>query len=331
MAWNGKDFIDDLSTKLGDTSNSFKSKVLEWTNEGLKDITSRHNWAFSRVLGKKVLTASQATQDISLGQPTVVSVAAASGGSLTADSAYKVLVTYYEGVAEVESIGGVASASVTPTGANLTIDVTSIPVSGDPLVTARKVYLSLAGGNYYLYSTISDNTSTTLSITADVTVAGVRDVLRAPRSHAIRSLDGNPFLSGTRTLRYIPLTQIIDSTWATNTSGTPDYWSDEQEEKLYLYPKPSSALTLSYYYYKIPTEVTYSLVSFFDVPEWLRPDLDRFVTWKGYEYRDRNGQESKINNFEQMLDKTISKKGAQKKVPRRVQDVVGDSDGYPIL
>jgi len=330
MGWNGKDFIDELTAKLGDTSNSFKNKTLEWTNEGIKEICARHDWSFLRVLGKKVLTADQATQDISLGQPSAPSVAVSSGGSLTADSTYNVLITFIESVSGIESVAGVASSDASPTGANLTIDLTSIPTSPDPLVTGRRIYLSKDSGDYYLSSTLSDNTTTTASITGDVTVGEVRDVLKPPLQHAIRKIDGNPFITDFRALSYIPLKQIIEQSWASNTSGDPDTWSQEQEEKLYLYPKPSSARTLEYYYFKIPNEITYSLTSLFPIPEWLKADLDRYVTWKGYEYRDRNGQESKFNNFEEMLKRSISEKGAPKSITAHVPDVVGDSDGFAI-
>jgi len=332
MGWNGKDFIDNLATKLGDQSNGFKTKTLAWANEGIKEICSRHEWTFLRVLGKKVLTADAATQDISLGQPAAPSVAiSGSGTTLTEDSSYKVLVTYYEGVSGIESVAGIASSSVTITATLEQIDVTSIPVSGDPLVTARRVYLSKDSADYFLYSTISDNTTTTATINADVTVGSIRDVRKPPLQHGIRSLDGNPYIADLRALKYIPLRQIIDQSWGTNNSGTPNYWSQEQEEKLYLYPKPSAASTLEYYYYKIPEEIVYTLTSLFPIPEWLRADLDRYVTWKGYEYRDRHGQESKGDNFEKMLRRSISEKGGQKKVPVHISDVVGDSDGYPIL
>ena len=79
------------------------------------------------------------------------------------------MVTFVEGVADIESEAGSASSNVTATSANKTITVTNIPTSSDPLVTARNVYLVKDSGEPLFYSTISDNTTTTASITADST------------------------------------------------------------------------------------------------------------------------------------------------------------------
>jgi hypothetical protein len=323
MGWNGADFIDELSAKLGDTTTSFETKVLGWLNDGVKDIASRHVWAFLRVKGQKVLTASTAEQDLSLGTPSAPTLAALAGGSLAADSAVRVLITFYESTTKHESVAGTPSASITPTGSNLSITVTDIPVSGDPLVTERRVYTSLAGAAFKYYSTISNNTATTTTITAPTTSDET-----PPDEHSIRLLDGDPFIEGTRVLVYKPRQQLIQETGGnTATNGTPDYWADVQEERVFLYPRPSTALTLSFYYSRIPRKTYNSISSPIDLPEWLKPDLENYVVWRGYSYRDRDGQESKLANYKQGLAETISQKGAQKKVPRRVRNVTANSNG----
>jgi hypothetical protein len=132
-------------------------------------------------------------------------------------------------------------------------------------------------------------------------------------------------------LTYKPRSQLIlEVNGNFSSSGSPNIWSDVQEEKVLLYPKPSSALTLSFYYSRIPRKTYNSTSSPIDLPEWLKPDLEKYIMWRGYEYRDRDGQESKLNNYEQSIAFTISVKGAQKKVPRRVRDVAGNSRGFSL-
>jgi hypothetical protein len=185
MGWNGADLVDELSAKLGDTSSAFETRVLGWLNDGVKDISSRHMWSFLRVRGEKVLTASQEEQDLSLGTPTAPTVAALLGGSLTTVE-HKVLVTFYESSTKHESVAGTPSAGITPAGGNLSITVSGVPVSLDPLVTARRVYLSVAGAAYKLYSTIENNTATTTTITAPTTSDET-----PPDEHSIRSSKGH--------------------------------------------------------------------------------------------------------------------------------------------
>jgi len=320
MGWNGSDFIDELSAKLGDTSTTFEARVLIWLNDGIKDIATRHNWSFLRVKGKKVLTAAAEEQDLSLGTPSAPTLAALAGGSLVASSVYKVLVTFYESTTKHESVSGTPSGAITPSGGNLSITVSAIPVSSDPLVTERRIYLSKDGAAYYYYSTISNNTSTTTTITAPTT-----STESPPDEHSIKCLDGNPFIENSRQLDFVSREQMIMAIGARFASGTPQSWCDLQEEKILLYPKPSTALTLSFYYYRIPRRVYNTISSVIDIPEWLKPDLERYVVWRGFEYRDRDGQESKQSNYETMINQTISQKGTLKKTPRRVRDVIGNT------
>lgn len=326
MGWNGADFIDELAAKLSDTSSAFEARILIWLNDGVKDIASRHTWSFLRVKGKKTLTVDQSEQDLSLGTPSAPTLAALAGGSLTAGTEYKVRVTFYESSTKHESVGGTESSGITPSGGDLSITLTNIPVSSDPLVTARKIYVSEAGGAYYLYATIENNTATTSTITAEPTSTET-----PPDEHSIRCLEGDPFIETNRVLEYRPRTQmVLESGGNFNHSGTPHWWADIQEEKILIYPRPSSALVLSFYYSRIPRRVYNSTSSPIELPEWLKPDLERYVVWRGYEYRDRDGQESKFDNYESMLERTISTKGAQKRVQRRVRDATGNSRGFTL-
>ena len=113
-------------------------------------------------------------------------------------------------------------------------------------------------------------------------------------------------------------------------SGTPSFWSDLGSEKVILYPKPSSALTLSFYYFRMPSLVFPSVDSVVDLPSWLKPVLRAGVISRGYEYRDRDGQEGKYLAYEQLLKEFISRHGKSANVKLVVRDVVGNSDGWEI-
>lgn len=325
MGWNGADLITDFSQELGDTSTAFKTKVLRWINEGIRDIATSHNWPFLREKGKAILTSGQDTHSLVLSAPTAPSLALLAGGSLTADSACTVLITYYEGVSGVESVAGTASSSATPTGANLSLTVSSIPVSSAPLVTARRVYLSQGGGAYKLYSTISDNTSTTTTITANAS----SDVAPPDESY-IHMLDGDPFIEGSRILYGQSLQQLKFETAADTSSGTPERWAAINQSEIVVYPKPSSNTTMSFYYFKLPAKVVDSSASYPQLPGWLYEQLHDYVIWRGYSYRDRDGKESKKANYDEGLRLAISRKGKDIKRAGRVRSVTPDSDGYTV-
>ena len=322
QVWNGADFVDELSTLLGDTSTAFQSKVLGWVNDIIQDISIRHSWPFLREFGQKVLTASAELHDLNLAQPTAPTATIATGGSLTESSVYYVLVTYYEGVSEIESIAGVASGSATATSVNKTINLTSIPVSADPLVTARKIYLKKDSGRYYYYSTISNNTATTSTITAEVS-----GTIEPPDYKAIRVLSGEPFLQSSQQLTNKPLTQLRSLFQGAWSAGVPEFWAEFKSDKIVLYPPPSTALTCSFYYLKNLGRVYDSSTSSIPLPIVMKPLLKAGVVARGYEYRDRDGQESKQQNYEFLMAATIRVTKTSIGGVRRVRDTQGDSDG----
>lgn len=322
-SWNGLDLQTELSDILGDTSTAFKANILKWINDIQNDVCTRFTWPFLRQKGKKVLTASSEQQSLIIGPPTAPTVALAAGGSLVAASVYSVIVTFYEGVADIESQAGTASSDVTATAANGTISVTAIPTSSDPLVTARKIYLVKDSGEPLFVSTISDNTTTTTTITADTT-----STIEAPDYSYFNKLSGNPFFESTgRFLEFQTIDQLrlmYQGTWS---SGTPYAWSDIEQNSILLYPMPSSALTISFYYFKMPKRIFAESTSAPDIPVWLKPVLKAGVIAMGYEYRDRSGAQIKLGNYQSLFNDYVSKQGANKKIATRVRDVVGDSDG----
>jgi len=293
-----------------------------WMNDVITDIGTRHDWDFFRVKGQKVLVAGNEEQSLIIGPPGAPSVATSSGGSLTDNSVYKVLITFVES-SGVESAAGTASSSVTPSGSDLQIDVTSIPTSTEPLVTKRKVYLQKDGGAFLLSTTIDDNTTTSTTISADSS-----SLVEPPDYNPIRVIDGELFLESSSQLEFRDVDQLRLLFQGSFSSGTPSFWSSLGGDRVLLYPKPSSAIILSFYYYRVPKRIYASTDSVPDLPIWLKPVIRAGVISRGYEYRDRDGQESKLSNYEQLLSDAFSRHGDSKRVKLRVRDVVGDADGW---
>jgi hypothetical protein len=104
------------------------------------------------------------------GAPTIASVTA--GGAVT-DGDHKYFVTFVTAYDETEA--GTYSATATCGSGNNTVNLSNIPVSAAPDVTSRKIYRTLAGGaNYYLLTTLSNNTATTYpDATADAGLGAV--------------------------------------------------------------------------------------------------------------------------------------------------------------
>jgi hypothetical protein len=323
MGWTGLDLINDFSAELGDTSSAFKTKVLRWINEGVKDIATSHQWPFLREKGKVVLTADLDTHPITLSKPSAPTVAALAGGSLALLYEYKVLVTFYEGASEVESIAGTPSAGITPLTTDLSIDLTAIPISTNPLVTARKIYVSKGGGAYSYYSTITDNTTLVGTVTADTT-----SQYTPPEEDAIFMIDGDLYIEGSRILQGTSLQDLIYKTNSSSGSGSPSIWAPVNEEEVRVFPAPSSDTTASFHYFKLPAKIFGLASSTPQMPSWLYEDVRRYVMWRGYEFRDRAGKESKQLNYEQGLRITISRKGKALKKSGKIRSVTPDSDGY---
>lgn len=322
MGWNGLDLVNDFSAELGDTSSAFKTKVLRWINEGVKDIATSHQWPFLREKGRVVLVAAQDTHQITLSKPTLPTVAALAGGSLALLTEYKVLVTFYESAADVESIAGDPSVGITPVGADLSITLSAIPISTSPLVTHRKVYVSTGGAAYAYYSTIADNTTLTTTITAPTTSS-----VNPPDENAIHMIDGDFFLEDSQVITGTSLQDLIFKTNGGSSSGTPSIWAPVNEEEIRVYPSPNVAKTASFYYFKLPARIYGLSTSQLQMPSWLFSDLRNYVICRGFEFRDRAGKESKRLNYEEGLRLSISRKGKPVKRSGRIRSVTPDSDG----
>lgn len=328
--WNGSALLAEFKEDSLMKSTAELSTLLSWMNEIQLDIARRFDWPFLRFKGKKLLTASVEEQDLIEGGPGAPSVAASSGGSLTSGTQYKVKVTFVDSNG-METAAGTASSAVTPSGANLTITVSSIPVSSEALVSSRRVYVSKDGGGngsfgaFYLDQTISDNTATTTNVTSETT-----SLIEPPDYHQIMKLDQNPFFEEGPNVRleYRAIDQMRLLFQGAFTDGSPSVWSELGPDKVILYPRPSAANNLSFYYYKRPARIFNDTASIPDLPPELKPVWRAGVIMRAYEYKDTDGQESKIANYNELLNFFFSRYGSAANVTPRVRDVYGDSDGW---
>jgi hypothetical protein len=322
MGWNGLDLVNDFSAELGDTSSAFKTKVLRWINEGVKDIATSHQWPFLREKGKVVLASALDTHQITLAKPSAPTVAALAGGSLALLTEYKVLITFYESASGVESIAGTPSAGITPLSTDLSITLSAIPVSTSPLVTSRKIYVSTAGAAYAYYGEIADNTTLVGTVTAPTT-----SQLTPPEEDAIFMIDGDFYIEDSRVIQGTSLQDLILRSNNSNSSGVPELWAPINEEEIRVYPMPSVDTTVSFYYFRLPAKIFGLVTSIPQMPSWLYEDLRNYVISRGYDYRDRAGKESKKLNYDQGLRVAISRKGKALKKSGRIRSVTPNSDG----
>ena len=326
MGWNGYDLVTDMAKLNSDTSPSGRIKALDYINFITMDICAYHEWAFLRQKGKILMDTDTEEQDLLISKPGAPTVSASAGGSLE-DATYSVKVTFYESVADIESQVGTASADVATSGANNTISVTAIPVSTDPLVTARKIYLKKGTGDYVLYSTIEDNTTTTLSITANTSGS-----LGPPYDDYdyIQSLDGPPFLETSSALTEESINQLrllFSGDWA-DSNGRPDLFAMLHYTKIITYPRNNTTDNLSFYYFKNPKKLYDSTSSIPTIPVWLRETLEAGVDWRGYRFKDRSGKIETRSVYYNTLTDIISRKGTPNKSSKKVRDVMGNSEGY---
>lgn len=324
--WNGESLVDELSALLGDTSTTFKYKVLGWLNDVIFDISSRHDWGHHLTKGKKVLYLGEEIHSLEIEPPSAPTVALATGGSLESGETYQVLVTFIQDNG-IESVAGEASDFLTMNDAQMSIDIEDIPSSDESLVTKRRLYLKKGSGPFYYHSEIEDNITTTASITTETT-----SEVEAPDYGAVRRIDGSPFFeSGPSSyLKFKSLDQLrlaYEGEWAL---GNPEYFAPIEGGSIATYPRPSYDMELSFNYYRNPFKLYYSSDSQPDLPIALKSALKAGVVALGYEYRDRAGQEIKKANYINEVADAISRGGRIANVEYSVRDVYGNLDGYEV-
>lgn len=189
------------------------------------------------------LTAADVTTHLKLDAsnaepaPTAVTVALASpaaAGNCTA-GVHRVLATFV--TADGETQAGEVSAAVTVADAavNGQIAVSAIPIGG-ALVTARKLYMTAAGGSdYLLAATLANNTATTATLNiADASLGAEAPTTNTTGDPQIALLIAAARQAAEQELRRYLITQTLDAyfdafpaiDYGRSESRTPDYYGD---------------------------------------------------------------------------------------------------------
>lgn len=326
--WNGSALRTRLAQKYGLTDATSLARMLEWINEIVIDICSVYKWPFLLFKLKKQIISGEQEIDFSPQIPSAPTLALLAGGSLTADSPVYLKVTFVlfdesgKEYSSIESEASVASNTVTPTGGNLSLTVTGIDTyDGDtavkPTTIHRRLFLKSGSGDYVLNKTLADNTTVTTTITAVGT-----STIEPPEESMVDLVDGAPLIEGSGiTLYEKDFDEIKRCDPNLSATGTPQYFSRISNNKIFLYPRPTSTYTLSYWVKRKPSRIFADTDRPIQMPESFKPILDAGTTWKGYEYKDSDGQETKKANYERLRDDAMGTKGttgSQAKTVRRV-------------
>lgn len=345
--WNGKALVDELSTRLWDISDANKERVITWINEIQDDIVSDLPLDTYKFKLKKLLPVSQDIIGMGIEKPIAPTVAIAAGGTLVENYVYKVVVSFLVWDEDLsvymESEGGAESAEVTGTASDGTINISAIPVMGGtssiaPTNIYRRIYLmtktNASGASFsepLFVLDISDNTTTVTTITTPST-----STISPPSDSEIDQLaSDSPYNTSTgRNLERLDMDDLRRYNPAGST-GTPNYFDYVGADRIKLYPKLSASATTAertynYFVHRRPHEVFYDINRSIDLPITFKKALIEGVLWKGYEFRDRDGHVSKLNNYMNFKREAINKIRRLKNRPSAVRDVNGDTFGYEV-
>ena len=343
-SWNGKALIDEITTRLWDTSAANQSRVREWINDIQNDLVSDLALDLFKFKLKSRFPTEVEQFSINPQKGTAPTAAIAAGGSLTEDSVYKVLTTFIIWDEQqrnyIESEASSVSGTVTATAANKTIDLTAIDTyDGDttvkPATIWRRVYLQVSTdsgstfGEPLFIQDIEDNTTTTLSITAEST-----SVITPPSDSEIDHMasDNPRNISTGRWLQKQSMDHV--QRWDPNGStGTPDSFDHIGPTDIFIYPALESTATDAqrtyvYWVHRRPHEIFYDVDREMDLPISAKKALVEGVIWKGYEFRDRDRTEQKLNNYQIFKKEWQNKMTREKTRPGVVRDINGDTYGY---
>jgi len=324
MDWNGLELQTELADLYNDDRPATLLKISKFIRKAEIEIAKAHTWPNLRVKGQKILTAGAEEVTLYIDPPSAPAVALAADGSLEAGIVYSVLVTFYEtdGLIPVESKKGTVSTSLTTTSINKKIQLTGIPVSTDPLVTKRRIYLKKGSGKYKLERTIDDNITTTVTISDDTT-----SEIQPPENHNVQKLDGKPFIENEWQLKSMSPQQLrleFEDSYEEN-QGTPEYYAALSYDKLLVYPTSSGSKTLSFYYFKRPRGIYPDAESIPEIQPELSEVLEAFVEWKSFQFKDRSGRIAARNYYDYALTEAISKYGKADKNSNTIRDVTGSN------
>lgn len=275
-------------------------------NDIQDDIQVSHSWPQFKMKIKKQVVSGEQEIDISPQIPSAATIALLAGGSITTASAVYVKVTFVlfdetgKEYGSIESEPSVASNTVTVSAGNLSLTVTAIDTydgtsTVKPTVIHRRIYLKVGTAAYFLSKTLEDNTTTSTTITVVPT-----SVCEPPEYSLVSLLAGeDPIIEGSGVALYEnKMDDLLKYDPNFTSTGLPTYYARLNSTKIFLYPRPSSSYTLSYWIYKIPSRIFADTDRAIQLPHELKEVLDAGMVWKFYEDKDSDGQESKKMNYE---------------------------------
>lgn len=329
MAWNGEYLVDKFLRKYGFRDTNSRARVLDWLNVIQRDIGSYHAWPTLKIKLKKRLAVGAQEIDVSPMIPSKPTIALQNGGSLTDASTIKAKVTFLifddsgREVDSIESEPSPASDAVTTANPNRTVRVSGLSLfegetSVKPTVIHRRIYLKVGDAPYYLAATVENNVDTQVDISSDPSTT-----YEPPSSSMVAFLSvEDPIIENSGIALYLNShDDILKYDPNLSTGGTPQYYARLGNKKILVYPKVSEQITISYWVVKMPSEIFYDEDRPIQLDQSFQELLEAGITWKMYEDKDQDGQESKKANYYQLRDQykeTYTKNNGHGLVVRRV-------------
>jgi hypothetical protein len=311
--WTGKSLTDKWVRKYGFRDEASKIRVIDWINDIARDMAIRGKFPSLKMKLKKSIAAGTKEIDLSPQIPAKPIIALAAGGSITDASVVSAKITFVifdesgREINSIESEPSPASDSVTTANPDKSIDLSGIDTYDGltlvkPNIIHRRIYLKVGDNPYYLAKTIENNTDTTATVDANPS-----SVVEPPEYSLVAYLSSeNPIIENLGVyLNQAGLDLINQYDPNPSSSGTPYYYARIGKTNIQIYPAPNDEITLSYWIYKIPSRIVYDEVTPLQVDIALKELMEAGVTWKYYEDKDQDGQESKKNNYDMLLESKV--------------------------